>query len=60
MKLNFTMVRAQISFTQIQQSQLMKNGQSLSLLEKIQRAGTPSVGCTLRDVDAGLTFGETP
>jgi hypothetical protein len=60
MKLNFTTALAQISFTQIQQARLMKNGRSLSLLEKIQRAGMPSVGCILLDVDAGLTFGATP
>jgi hypothetical protein len=60
MKLNFTMAQAQISFTQNQQAQLMKNGRSLFSLEKIQRAGMPSVGCILLAVDAGLTFGATP
>jgi len=60
MKLNFTMALAQIYFTQNQQAQLMKSGRSLFSLEKIQRAGMPSVGCTLLDVDAGLTCGETP
>jgi hypothetical protein len=60
MKLNFTMAQAQISFTQNQQARLMKNGRSLFSLEKIQRVGTPNAGCTLLDVDAGLTYGETP
>jgi hypothetical protein len=60
MKLNFTMALAQISFTQNQQARQMKNGRSLFLIEKTQRAGMPSVGCILLDADAGLTFGATP
>jgi hypothetical protein len=54
------MVPAQISFTLNHQLQLMKNGQSLSSFEKIQKVGMPSVGCILLDADAGLTFGATP
>jgi hypothetical protein len=60
MKLNSTMALAQISFTQNQQARLMKNGRSLFSLEKIQRAGMLSAGCTLQDVAVGLTCGETP
>jgi hypothetical protein len=60
MKLNFTMALAQISFTRSRQLPLMKNGQSLSSLEKIQKAGMLNVGCILLAVDAGLTFGVTP
>jgi H+/gluconate symporter-like permease len=60
MKLNFTMALAQISFIQNQQVLLMKNGRSLSSLEKIQKAGMPNVGYILLAVGAGLTFGETP
>jgi hypothetical protein len=54
------MVPARTFFTRSHQVQLMKNGQSLSSFEKIQKAGMPSVGCILLDVDAGLMFGATP